>query len=135
MRYIILSEEEQKLVHSIEKPINNGVERLRCRLLILSNKKLSMKEISRLTDTNWLRIVRFFNAWNAGKSKQAKLQTLVIKAGTGAKSKLEGVKELIPQLVKEHSHNLNIVLDILEQEYAIKICKKTLQVFLKAERL
>ena len=52
MRYIILSEEEQKLVHSIEKSSNNGVERLRCRLLILSNKKLCMKEISRLTDTN-----------------------------------------------------------------------------------
>ena len=94
-----------------------------------------MKEISRLTDTNWLRIVRFFNTWNAGKSIEEKVQTLIIKAGRGAKSKLEGVKELIPQLVKEHSRNLNTVLDILEQEYAIKICKKTLQVFLKAERL
>ncbi len=91
MRYIILSEEEQKLVHSIEKLSNNGVERLRCRLLILSNKKLSMKETSRLTDTNWLRIVRFFNAWDAGKSIEDKVETLVIKAGRGAKSKLEGV--------------------------------------------
>ena len=111
------------------------MERLRCRLLILSNKKLSMKEISRLTDTNWLRIVRFFNAWNNSKNKEEKLHTLVIKPGRGAKSKLEGVKEIIPQLVKEHSRNLNIVLSILEKEYTIKICKKTLQVFLKAERL
>ena len=79
--------------------------------------------------------MRFFNAWDAGKSKQAKLQTLVIKPSRGAKSKLEGVKELIPQLVKEHRRNLNTVLSILQQEYAIKVCKKTLQVFLKAERL
>ena len=89
MRYITLSEEEQILVNKLEKESPNHITRLRCNLLKLSNKKLSMKAISRLTDVKWLRIVDFFNAWENAVNLEEKLKTLSIKKGRGAKEKLE----------------------------------------------
>ncbi len=79
MRYIILSEEEQILVNKLEKESSNHITILRCNLLKLSNKKLSMKEISRLTDIKWLRIVAFFNAWENAENIGEKQKTLAVK--------------------------------------------------------
>lgn len=83
----------------------------------------------------WLTVVRFFNAWEAAKTIEEKRATLEIKKGRGAKSKLESVASILPNLVKENSRNLNVILDILEKNNNIKICKLTLQNFLKINRL
>lgn len=131
MRYITLSEEEQILVNKLEKESQNHITRLRCNLLKFSNKKLSMKEISRLTDIKWLRIVEFFNAWEKAQNLEEKKKTLFIKEGRGAKIKLDPVKNILPDLVRENSRNLNAVLSILAEKYQINVCKLTLQNFLK----
>ena len=135
MRYITLSEEEQILVNKLEKESPTHITRLRCNLLKLSNKKLSMKAISRLTDVKWLRIVDFFNAWENAVNLEEKLKTLSIKKGRGAKEKLEPVKDIIPDLVNENSRNLKAVLSILAEEHQINVCKVTLQTFLKETKI
>ena len=135
MRYITLTEEEQILVNKLEKESPNHITRLRCNLLKLSNKKLSMKAISRLTDVKWLRIVDFFNAWENAVNLEEKLKTLSIKKGRGAKEKLEPVKDIIPDLVNENSRNLKAVLSILAEEHQINVCKVTLQTFLKETKI
>jgi hypothetical protein len=135
MRFITLSQEEQNLVNKLEKESPNHIVRLRCNLLKLSDKKLSMKAISRLTDIKWLRIVEFFNAWESAKNITEKQKTLSIKKGRGAKQKLESVKEILPDLVKKNSRNLNAVLAILAEKHQIKICKLTLQNFLKETKI
>lgn len=135
MRFITLSEEEQILVNRLEKESPNHITRLRCNLLKLSNKKLSMKEISRLTDIKWLRIVDFFNAWENAQNFEEKRNTLSIKSGRGPKIKLDSVKEILPDLVKENNRNLNVVLSILKEKHQINVCKLTLQNFLKGEKI
>ncbi len=135
MRYIILSEEEQISVNKLEKESSNQITRLRCNLLKLSNKKLSMKEISRRTDNKWLRIVAFFNAWENAENIGEKQKILAVKKGRGAKVKLDSVKEVLPELVKENSRNLNVVLSILDEKYQINVCKVTLQNFLKEAKI
>jgi hypothetical protein len=135
MRFITLSEEEQILVNQLEKESPNHITRLRCNLLKLSNKKLSMKEISRLTDIKWLRIVEFFNAWENAENLDKKQKTLSIKKGRGAKNKLIPVQEILPKLVQENARNLNAVLAILSEKHQINVCKVTLQNFLKEEKI
>lgn len=135
MRFITLTEEEKILVNKLEKESPNHITRLRCNLLKLSNKKRSMKEISRLTDIKWLRIVELFNAWEKAENLEEKKKTLSIKQGRGAKVKLEPVKEILPELVKENSRNLNVVLSILAEKHQINICKVTLQNFLKEAKI
>ena len=135
MRYITLSQDEQILVNKLEKESPNHITRLRCNLLKLSNKKLSMKAISRLTDVKWLRIVDFFNAWENAVNLEEKLKTLSIKKGRGAKEKLEPVKDIIPDLVNKNNRNLKAVLSILAEEHQINVCKVTLQTFLKETKI
>ncbi len=50
-----------------------------------------------------------------GENLDEKQKTLGIKKGRGAKVKLEPVKELLPDLVKENARNLNAVLAILSE--------------------
>jgi len=135
MRFIELSKEELFWVNRLERESSNHIVRLRCNLLKLSGKKLSMKAISRLTDVKWRRIVNFFNAWEKAENIDEKLKTLSIKEGRGAKSKLLPVQDLLPDLLKENSKNANAVLAVLSEQHNIKICKKTLQNFLKETRL
>gem|GEM_PF-564779 len=131
MRFVKLSEEEFLLVNRLEKESTNHIVRLRCNLLKLSSKRLSMKEISRLTDIKWLRIVNFFNAWEKANGLEEKLKTLSIGKGRGAKEKLAPVKGILPDILKENNGNLNAVLAVLAEKHHIKSCKKTLQDFLK----
>jgi hypothetical protein len=62
-------------------------------------------------------------------------QTVAVKKGRGAKVKLDSVKEILPELVKENSRNLNVVLSILAEKYQINVCKVTLQNFLKEAKI
>lgn len=132
MRFIKLSEEEKNRLEDLYKSSPDHVSRERCQCLLLSNQGHSMAELSRLLSINWLKIVRLFNAW---ESSEDKYSALSIASGRGAKVKLEPVRDLLPNLVKEHSRNLNPILEELQSKYNISVCKLTLQNFLKDLRL
>lgn len=128
MRFLRLSEEERSQLEYLYKTNDNHVVRERCQCLLLSDQGHNMADISRILNINWLKIVRFFNAWESAEDKYA---TLSIASGRGAKVKLESVKDLLPALIQEHSRNLNPILDELETKHNIQVCKLTLKNFLK----
>lgn len=131
MRFIELTEEESILVENLYKNSDSSVVRERFMFLRLSAQKKSMMEISRIMQVGRLRVTLFFNAWEQAENLSEKQKTLSIKTGRGAKLKLDPVKDILPDLVKENSRNLNVVLNILEREHEIKITKPTLRNFLK----
>jgi len=88
MRFITLSDEELEMVTRLEKTSSSHIVRLRCNLLKLSNKKLSMKEVARLTEIKWRRIVNFFNDWERAKNLKEKYNTLFIKKRSWCKSEI-----------------------------------------------
>lgn len=135
MRYVELLEEEKKVVDYLHKNSPNSVVRERCMFLKLSVDKKSMMEISRIMKVGRLRVTLFFNAWEMAKTLKDKQETLSVKKGRGAKLKVKKVADLIPELVKENSRNLNVVLDILEREHQIKMTKQTLINFLKGTKI
>ena len=92
-------------------------------------------EISRLMQVVRLRITLFFNAWEASSTLFEKEETLGIKKGRGAKSKLIKVLTILPNLVRENSRNLKVVVDILAKEHQVLVCKPTVKNFLKSARL
>jgi transposase len=134
MRNIILTEQERVELKELQKNSSNSVVRSRSLFILLSDNFHSISEISRITKCDRQSITRLFNAWDSSISKD-KLKTLSIAPGRGAKLKLKDVAHLLPGMVEEHSRNLNLVLFILDNEYGIKICKLTLQNFLKGNRL
>ena len=48
---------------------------------------------------------------------------------------LDPVKEILPDLIRENSRNLNVVLSILAEKHQINVCKITLQNFLKEAKI
>jgi len=128
MRFLKLTEEERVQLEYLYKTNNSHIVRERCQCLLLSDQGHNMTDISRILNINWLKIVRFFNAWESAEDKYT---TLSIASGRGAKVKLESVKDLLPKLVHEHSRNLNPILDELNAKHNIQVCKLTLQNFLK----
>jgi hypothetical protein len=63
------------------------------------------------------------------------MKTLSVASGRGPKFKLEQVRDKLPEMVEKHSRNLNPIIHWLDVEHNIKICKQTLQTFLKDARL
>jgi transposase len=135
MRFLDLTSEEIILIDKLYKKSDNSVVRERCMFLKLSSQKHTIAAISTLLKVGRWRITQFFNAWESAESLENKQKTLGIKPGRGAKLKLEKVAAILPDLVKENSRNLNVILDILEKNHDIKICKLTLQNFLKIQWL
>lgn len=134
MRYIVLTVKEREKLERTYKTSTNFIERSRCMQLLLSDKKNSMAEVSRQSNTDIQAIVRLFNAWDSA-SAENKMNTLSIASGRGPKVKLEQVRDKLPEMVEKHSRNLNPILHWLDIEYDIKICKQTLRTFLKDARI
>lgn len=134
MRYILLTTKEREQLDQIYKSSNNFIERSRSLQLLLSDKRNSMAEVSRQSNTDIQAIVRLFNAWDAA-SEENKMNTLSVASGRGPKFKLEQVRDKLPEMVEKHSRNLNPIIHWLDIEHNIKICKQTLQTFLKDARL
>jgi len=63
VRFVDLSEEEKLKLEDLYKNSDSHVTRERCLCLLLSSRQHSMKDISRITGINWLKIVRLFNHW------------------------------------------------------------------------
>lgn len=134
MRYIRLTEVEKQVVVDLQKMSANSVVRERCLWLLLSDRGNSMSEVARVTQTNWLRIVRLFNAWDKAIGED-KFSVLSIAAGRGAKVKLQPYIQELKVLVEEHNRNVKPILKILEKEHSIKVSKLTLLNFLKGTGL
>ncbi len=134
MRYIILTIEEREQLEHSYKTSTNFIERSRSFQILLSDKKKSMAEVSRITNIDIQAIVRLFNAWDSA-SAENKMSTLSIASGRGPKVKLEQVRDKLPEMVEKHCRNLKPILHWLDIEHDIKICKQTLRTFLKDDRL
>ena len=134
MRYIVLTAKEREKLEQTYKLSTNFIERSRSLQLLLSDKKNSMAEVSRQSNTDIQAIVRLFNAWDSA-DEEDKMKTLSVASGRGPKFKLEQVRDKLPEMVEKHSRNLNPIIHCLVIEHNIKICKQTLQTFLKDARL
>lgn len=130
MRVIKLTEEEKGKLEDLYKTSNNSVVRRRCLSLLLSNENHSMKTICSITKVGRTTLYYFFNSWEQSSDSE-KFNTLSIGKGRGAKVKLSGVKQELKEMLVEHNRNLNPILDLLESQYQIQVCKLTLQNFLK----
>lgn len=133
MRNIRLTEEEKHEVESLQKASPNFVIRERCLMLLLSNKGNSIAQVAKILSVHRHTVERLLNKWNAEVDN--KLSILYSTKGQGPKVKLLPVADILPDLVEQHNRNLKPILEILEKEYSIKVCKLTLQVFLKGTGL
>jgi len=126
MRYIKLDLEEFQKLTELHKSSASETTRKRSNCLLLSHQKYTIIELSDLLNTSRRSIERWFNSWEKNK-----YDSLEIAKGRGVKTKLKGLEKEIENELKQHSRNLKNVLDYIEKEHSIKICKKTLQNFLK----
>lgn len=134
MRRVILSKSEKETLEYLYKHSKNLVERRRSHQLLLSNQGYSMSEVGRITGVCYQAIGLLFNAWEAALNEN-RFSVLRNAKGQGAKNKLQSIEKQIPELMVKHEGNLNFVVENIEKQYGIKICKLTLQNFLKAARI
>lgn len=134
MRYIRLSEEEKNQLEELFKTSDNWVVRRRCQILLLSNNGNSLVEVADSLAIHWNTVSRLLDKWETCEAG-AKLSALASINGQGAKVKLQPVAAILPDLIEQHNRNLKPILEILENEYSIKVCKLTLQNFLKCTGL
>ena len=126
MRYIKLKTEEIEALERILKNSTNNTIRKRSQCLLLSNQKRTITDLSDLFKVNRRTIERWFIKWDIEG-----VNSLPIMKGRGVKTRLKGFENEISQQLEIHSRNLKNVLLHLEKKHNIKICKKTLQNFLK----
>ena len=131
MRYVRLTEQEEGKLKEVYQSGGYVLERKRSQCLLLSHRGKSINElagifgVTRLTITNWL-----------DKWKEGGLEGIRLESGRGRKQKLAGIgQEQLEAYVEEHSRNLNAVLALLREKHAVEVSKKTLQRFLKTQRL
>jgi len=130
MRHVVLTKNEVKQLTDLQKHGKTSLERNRSMCLLLSNQKLSMSTVAKLTNVNRMTVVRLLDTWENSPAEN-RIDTLYRVAGQGAKMKLEAVREQIPELLENNNRNTKLVLEDLEKTYGIKVCKITLQNFLK----
>ena len=127
MRYVTLKTEEIKALEELYKSALDSSTRKRSHCLLLSHQKRTITDLSKVFDVSRRTIEIWFDDWN-----ESGLDSLPILPGRGVKTRLKGYdEEEIAKQLELHSRNLKNVLLHLEKKYNIKICKKTLQNFLK----
>ena len=125
MRYVTLKTEEIEALELSSKSPNNFI-RKRSHCLLLSNQGRTIIDLASIFDVDRRTIERWFDRWE----KQG-LNSLPITTGRGVKTRLKGLEKVISEQLEVHSRNLKNVLLQLEENHEIRICKKTLQNFLK----
>jgi transposase len=134
MRHVRLTKEEEQSIEELHKTSASFVVRGRCLILLLSNQGNSVKEVSKLVNVHRHTVERLLNKWS-DSNVTCKLSLLYSSKGQGAKLKLSTVADILPGLIEQHNRNLKPILEILEKEHSIKVCKSTLQHFLKGAGL
>ncbi len=127
MRYIRLSEAEEKQLEIVYQTSPYVLERRRSQCLLLSHRGKSIQELASIFGVNRLCITPWLNKWeSAGKAG------ILLPAGRGRKKKLAGLPP--PQIeayVQQHSRQLQAVVALLKEQHGVVVSKKTLQRFLK----
>jgi len=130
MRFVVLNNTEREKLEYLQKYSSNSVERNRSLCLLLSNKGNSMCAVAKLMNISWFTVRRLINAWE--KADEANRFSVLRQAeGQGAKKKLSQVEAQIPDLMEKHGRNLDLVLEDIQKQFGINVCKLTLQIFLK----
>lgn len=138
MKYIKLTEREKTL---LIQSLNSDNERLikRCKAILLANQEIySMQEIAEMLDICRTSVHYIFKEWEQLKKYNPKNRIQIlgeIGEGRGAKSKLEPIKDKLPDLVKKYNRRTKKLLQIIEENYGIKVTRVTLQNYLKKNNL
>jgi transposase len=125
MRYIKLKTEEIEALEAGIKNTNDTI-RKRSHCLLLSNQGRMIIDLASIFDVDRRTIERWFDKW-----EKEGINSLPIAAGRGVKTRLKGLEEVVSGQLEIHSRNLKNVLLHIEEKHNIRICKKTLQNFLK----
>lgn len=125
MRYVTLKTEEIDALESTSRNSNNTI-RKRSHCLLLSNQGRTITDLTSIFDVDRRTIERWFDKW-----EKEGVNSLPITTGRGVKTRLKGLEGVISEQLEIHSRNLKNVLLHLEEKHNIRICKKTLQNFLK----
>ena len=125
MRYVTLKTEEIEILETYSKSSNNTIKK-RSHCLLLSNQRRTIIDLANIFDVDRRTIERWFDKW-----EKEGVNSLPISTGRGVKTRLNGLEGVVSEQVEIHSRNLKNVLLHLEVKHNIRICKKTLQNFLK----
>jgi transposase len=126
MRYVTLKTEEIIALELLYKSAVDNSTRKRSHCLLLSHQKRTITDLSKVFGVSRRTIERWFDDW-----AKSGLDSLPILPGRGVKTRLKGYEQVIETQLELHSRNVKNVLLHLEKEHNIKICKRTLQNFLK----
>jgi len=130
MRYIKLKKEEIEVLEYLHQNSPNSTIRKRSQCLVLSHQRHKIKDLSSIFKVSRRTIERWFDSW-----AEIGVDSLVISEGRGAKTLLKDYFREVSQQIELHNRNLKNVLIYFKEQQNIKICKKTLQNFIKATRL
>ena len=125
MRYVTLKADEIEALEQGIKSSNNTI-RKRSHCLLLSHQGRTIIDMADIFDVDRRTIERWFDKW-----EKEGVNSLPITTGRGVKTRLKGLEEVLSKLLEIHSRNLKNVLLHLEEKHNIRICKRTLQNFLK----
>jgi transposase len=134
MRKVVLSQSEKEKLTNLHKYSDNLVERNRSLCLLLSSQGNSMSKVAKMLGMCYQTISNLLDAWERADPKN-RFSVLKYSKGQGAKVKLKPIEKQIPELMEKHNRNLKLVLQDIENEHNIRICKATLQNFLKGTGL
>jgi len=125
MRYVTLKTDVIEALEYSSKNANSTI-RKRSHCLLLSHQGRTIIDLASIFDVDRRTIERWFDKW-----EKEGVNSLPITTGRGVKTRLKGLEKVISKLLEIHSRNLKNGLLHLEEKHNIRICKKTLQNFLK----
>lgn len=134
MKHIELTEGERTLLIQSLKSDNERLVK-RCKAILLANKEIyTMQEIAEELGICRTSVHYIFKEWEQLKKYKLKNRINIfseIGEGRGAKSKLEPIKDKLPDLVKKYNWRTKKLLQIIEENYGIKVTRVTLQNYLR----
>ena len=126
MRYIILNIENIEALEKLHKNSKDSRVRKHSQCLLLSHQGRTIIDLANIFDVSRRTIERWFDSW-----VKSGVDSLSIMSGRGAKTKLKDYGKEVSEQLELHNRNLKNVLIYFKMQHNIKICKKTLQNFLK----
>lgn len=138
MKHIKLTEQEKILLIQSLKSDNERLVK-RCKAILLSNQEIySMQEIAEKLGICRTSVHYIFKEWEQLKKYKSKNKIEILSEigeGRGAKSKLEPIKDKLPTLVKKYNWRTKKLLQVIEENYGIKVTRVTLQNYLKKNNI
>lgn len=138
MKHIELTEQEKILLIQSLKSDNECLVK-RCKAILLSNQEIySMQEIAEKLGICRTSVHYIFKEWEQLKKYKPKNKIEILSEigeGRGAKSKLEPIKDKLPALVKKYNRRTKKLLQVIEENYEIKVTRVTLLNYLKKNNI